>query len=167
MNYLDIYKEKKATIKVNVHKLEEGQNVELGTLKEENDKISKIGEKVSVTDFKKKIKLSDKLDIIVKNKDNNILKDDSYITTNTQVQIIEKQSKQVLQEYTCIIYADVNCDGKITPADYVKIKNHIMEVSTITGLMKKSADIDQNNKITPADYVKVKNHIMKVTTITI
>lgn len=158
---------KKATIKVNVHKLAEGQKVELGTLKEENDKLSKIGEKVNVTDFKKKIKLSDKLDIIVKNKDNNILKDDSYITTNTQVEIIEKQSKQVLQEYTCIIYGDVNCDGKITPADYVKIKNHIMEVSTITGLMKKSADIDQNNKITPADYVKVKNHIMKVTTITI
>lgn len=158
---------KKATIKVNVHKLAEGQKVELGTLKEENDKLSKIGEKVNVTDFKKKIKLSDKLDIIVKNKDNNILKDDSYITTNTQVEIIEKQSKQVLQEYICIIYGDVNCDGKITPADYVKIKNHIMEVSTITGLMKKSADIDQNNKITPADYVKVKNHIMKVTTITI
>lgn len=158
---------KKATIEVNVHKLVEGQKVELGTLKEENDKLSKIGEKVSVTDFKKKIKLSDKLDIIVKDKNGNVSKEDSYITTNSQIQIIEKESKQVLQEYTCIIYGDVNCDGKITPADYVKIKNHIMEVSTISGLMKKSADIDQNNKISPADYVKVKNHIMKVNTITI
>lgn len=158
---------KKATIKVNVHKLAEGQKLELGTLKEENDKLSKIGEKVSTTDFKKKIKLSDKLDIIVKDKNGNVSKEDSYITTNSQIQIIEKESKQVLQEYTCIIYGDVNCDGKITPADYVKIKNHIMEVSTISGLMKKSADIDQNNKISPADYVKVKNHIMKVTTITI
>ena len=159
---------KKATIKVNVHKLEEGQNVELGTLKEENDKISKIGEKVSVTDFKKKIKLSDKLDIIVKNKDNNILKDDSYITTNTQVQIIEKQSKQVLQEYTCIIYADVNCDGKISALDYTLIKNHIMDVQKITDVnAKAAANVNGDNKISALDYTLIKNHIMDVQKITL
>ena len=28
--------------------------------------------------------------------------------------------------------ADVNRDGKITPADYVKVKNHIMQASKIT-----------------------------------
>ena len=29
------------------------------------------------------------------------------------------------------IAADVNEDGEITPVDYVKIKNHIMDVSVI------------------------------------
>lgn len=159
--------DKQATIKINIHKLDEKQKIDLGTLKVEKNRLSKIGEKISATDFKKRIIVSDNLDIILKNENGNLLKDDDYVTTNTQVQIIGKESQQVLQEYICIIYGDVNCDGKITPADYVKIKNHIMEVSTITGVMKKSADIDQNNKITPADYVKVKNHIMKVTTITI
>ena len=28
--------------------------------------------------------------------------------------------------------ADVNKDGTISPADYVKVKNHIMKVSSIT-----------------------------------
>ena len=35
------------------------------------------------------------------------------------------------KEYIVIIYGDVNGDGKILATDYVKIKNHIMEVSKI------------------------------------
>ena len=106
--------------------------------------------------------------IIVKNKDNNILKDDSYITTNTQVQIIEKQSKQVLQEYTCIIYADVNCDGKISALDYTLIKNHIMDVQKITDVnAKAAANVNGDNKISALDYTLIKNHIMDVQKITL
>lgn len=154
---------KKATIKVNVHKLAEGQKLELGTLKEENDKLSKIGEKVSVADFRKKIKVSDDLEIIVKDKNGNVSKEDSYITTNTQIQIIEKESKQVLQEYVCIIYGDVNCDGEITASDYVLIKNHIMEVKQIADINeKKAADVNNDIEITAGDYVLIKNSIMEI-----
>ena len=57
---------------------------------------------------------------------------------------------------------DVNGDGKITPLDYVKIKNHIMEENTITSLPHKlAADYNNDDKISPLDYVGIKNYIMK------
>lgn len=60
---------------------------------------------------------------------------------------------------------DVNNDGKITPADYVKVKNHIMKKSTLTGKALTAADVNKDGKITPADYVIIKNHIMGKSTI--
>lgn len=69
--------------------------------------------------------------------------------------------------YTLVILGDVNEDGNITPADYVKIKNHIMGTTTLDGANKKSADVNRDGNITPADYVKVKNHIMNVSKISL
>ena len=65
-------------------------------------------------------------------------------------------------EYTfrIIIYGDVNGDGKVSPADYVNIKNYIMGSSGLNGSYKEAADVNRDSKITPADYVNVKNYIM-------
>ena len=62
--------------------------------------------------------------------------------------------------YRIIINGDINGDGEITPADYVKIKNYIMNSSGLTGSFKQAADVNGDSKITPADYVNVKNYIM-------
>ena len=55
---------------------------------------------------------------------------------------------------------DVNNDGKLTPADYVKVKNHIMGNSKLSGKALTAADMNEDGKVTPADYVKIKNEIM-------
>lgn len=68
-------------------------------------------------------------------------------------------------EYTLVVLGDVNGDGNITPADYVRIKNHIMNVTPIEGIYTVGADVNGDGGITPADYVRVKNHIMNVTKI--
>lgn len=60
-----------------------------------------------------------------------------------------------------VLLGDVNGDGKITPADYVRIKNHIMNKTKLTGDALKAADMNADGKITPADYVRVKNKIME------
>ena len=65
------------------------------------------------------------------------------------------------KEYTVIIYGDVNSDGKITSADYIKIKNHIMETNKLSDLEMLFADANKDNKVTSADYVAIKNHIME------
>lgn len=69
--------------------------------------------------------------------------------------------------YTAIKYGDTNGDGAITPSDYVKIKNKIMGVSTLSGAYEKAADINKDETISPADYVKVRNYIMNVNDITL
>ncbi|MEF2783916.1 MAG: dockerin type I domain-containing protein [Clostridium sp.] len=60
---------------------------------------------------------------------------------------------------------DVNDDGKISPADYVKVKNHIMGRAILKDNSLKAADVNKDGKISPADYVKIKNHIMGKDTI--
>lgn len=71
------------------------------------------------------------------------------------------------EEYNIVELGDCNGDGKITPADYVKIKNHIMNATTLTDLNLIASDVNEDDQITPADYVKVKNHIMNASKIQI
>ena len=61
------------------------------------------------------------------------------------------------QSYT---KGDVNGDGRITPADYVKVKNYIMETSALTGEALEAADMNGDGQVTAADYVRIKNIIM-------
>ena len=69
------------------------------------------------------------------------------------------------KEYIVIIYGDVNGDGKISSADYIKIKNHIMETNKLTYLEKEYADANKDGKVSSADYIAIKNHIMEVSKI--
>ena len=71
------------------------------------------------------------------------------------------------KEYNLVMLGDVNGDGNVTPADYVKVKNKIMGVTSLEIVNEKSADVNKDGNITPADYVKIKNHIMNVSKITL
>ena len=91
----------------------------------------------------------------------NEISGDSLIGTGSRIKIDDNT------EYVVIKVGDINSDGKISPADYVRIKNHIMDVTKIDGNGLISADINGDGNITPADYVRVKNHIMGVSSITL
>jgi len=69
------------------------------------------------------------------------------------------------QAYVVVMLGDVNEDGNISPADYVKIKNNIMGTTSLDERNKIAADANGDGNVTPADYVKVKNHIMSVSKI--
>ena len=69
--------------------------------------------------------------------------------------------------YDIVVLGDTSGDGKITPSDYVKIRNKIMGSSNLSNVQGKAADINKDDKISPADYVKVRNHIMGSSTITL
>ncbi|WP_405317225.1 dockerin type I domain-containing protein [Faecalibacillus faecis] len=55
---------------------------------------------------------------------------------------------------------DVNGDGKVNSLDYIKVKNHIMGTSPLTGDDLKRADVNNDGKVSSLDYIKIKNHIM-------
>ena len=171
-------------IRIKVKKLEENEYIKIENYKEKNDILTGISPQTRKEDFLKNISVSEGLEVIIDGDKENIttetniiIKRKSYIrqetiekevtledgtisnvTSDTTVEVPE----EVVKIYTCIVYGDVNGDGEITPADYVRIKNHIMNVMYIDNLKYKAADVDKNNNITPADYVRVKNHIMKV-----
>lgn len=55
---------------------------------------------------------------------------------------------------------DVNSDGKISNADVVKIKRHILALDTLTGDAFTAADVNGDGKVSNADVVKIKRHIL-------
>ena len=123
-----------------------------------NKYISKIGEKVTKQAFINNISISDDLKVEVQTQTNQ-----DYVGTGTKVYIIHKATGTVLDEYTCIIYGDVDGDGEITARDYTFIKNHIMEVKLITDPnMSLASDTDNDKEITARDYTFIKNHMMDV-----
>ena len=69
------------------------------------------------------------------------------------------------KEYTVILYGDVNGDGKISSADYIMVKNHIMDVTKLGELQNVYADANKDGKVNSADYITIKNHIMEVKSI--
>lgn len=84
--------------------------------------------------------------------------------TGNVITVTDKDGK-TKYNYTVVMYGDVNGDGIITASDYVKIKNHILGKSKITGAPLKSADSNKNGSITASDYVVIKNYILGKTNI--
>lgn len=70
------------------------------------------------------------------------------------------------KEYGIIIYGDVSGDGGITSADYIAIKNHIMDVKKLNNIEKTYADANKDGVVSSADYIAIKNHIMGTKKIT-
>ena len=156
------WEEKKlsASIEVNVIELkEEDIKIEIKDYKVEKNTISKIGPKVKIEDFLKHIEVSENLIVKVEN----VNEKQEDIGTNTKIIICEKESNLKIEEYNCLIYGDVNGDGKISSLDYTLIKNDIMDVKKITDeAMKQTADVNGDGKISSLDYTLIKNDIMEV-----
>lgn len=143
----------------NVLDLGKDNKISIKNYKVENEYISKIGEKIAISDFMKNITMSDNLEVVIETKE----KDQAYIGTNTKVIIKEKSQGSILKEYKCLIYGDLDGDGRITSMDYTLIKNHIMDVGKITdNLVNIVADVDGDTRITSMDYTLIKNHIMDI-----
>lgn len=155
------WKDKKLSdeIKVNAIELSKDTKIEIKKYKKQNSKISNIGQKIKIKDFLSNIAISNNLEVSIQTAN----KDQEYIGTNTKVTIKEKQYGFILEEYECLIYGDINGDGKISAMDYTLIKNDIMDVKKITNKnMNLTADVNGDNKISAMDYTLIKNDIMDV-----
>lgn len=151
-------------IKITSIKLADDTKIEIKKYKVENNKISCIGQKVKIADFLKNINLSSNLEANVELANKN----QEYVGTNTKIIIKEKEHNLEIEEYECLIYGDINGDGKISALDYTLIKNHIMDVQKITDKnMKLTADVNGDSKISALDYTLIKNDIMDVKKITL
>lgn len=65
-----------------------------------------------------------------------------------------------VKTYTVVIKGDINGDGQIFATDYVKVKNHIMGKTILSGAYLKAADVNGDRNIYATDYVIIKNYIM-------
>ena len=69
--------------------------------------------------------------------------------------------------YTVKKLGDVNGDGKISSADYVRIKNYLLNKSTLTTVQELAADANGDGTVSSADYVRIKNYLLGTAKISI
>jgi len=80
-----------------------------------------------------------------------------YTGSKTKIHYNNHLYKELLN----VVRGDVNGDGKVSSADYVKIRKHIMQTDLIKeNIYFYAADINNDNKISSADYVKIRKYIM-------
>lgn len=113
-----------------------------------------IGQNVSIIADKIK-NVSDAL-VSVKNSQGESVSDE--LKTGYKVNIKTSTEDKTLD---VVIYGDVTGDGKINSADYIAVKNIIMNRANYNGANLKAADADKNGSVGSSDYIKIKNYIMK------
>ena len=101
-----------------------------------------------------KIKTFSKSSIYTHYRNNSLIEENTLFTGDKLVININNQKDF---EYIIAVLGDVNSDGKISSADYVKIRKHIMGTDIIDkDLYFYASDVNKDNKISSADYVKIR-----------
>lgn len=112
------------------------------------DTFSAITSKIHTTPSDNSFEYHDKNDNII---------DSETIKTGDKIKIIVGGHEQ---EYSIAVLGDTDGDGAIADADYLSIKNDIMDIEKLSGVYKKAADMNSNDKIDIIDYIRVKKIIM-------
>ena len=135
-----------------INKDEEPDDSEEGITSEiykiEEDYISKITPKTTISTFKKNVETDQELTFM--DKDGKPLKDSSIIKTGTKLKVGDI-------EYTLVVTGDINGDGEITITDLAKVKLHYIEKELLTGAELKAADMNYDGEITVTDIAQIKS----------
>lgn len=67
--------------------------------------------------------------------------------------------------YTVVIWGDVNGDGKISAADLLKVRRHLLDEGSLDGWYALAADASGDGKISAADLLKIQRHLLGISAI--
>ena len=115
-----------------------------------------VGTKVS--DFVKNLNITGGY-AQVKNASGSVKQDSAVVGTGDTVTIYYNNGTQYAK-WTVLIYGDANGDGKIDNSDRVKIRNHVLGTSSLSGAMAVAADVNKDGQVNNTDRVKVRNHVL-------
>ena len=76
--------------------------------------------------------------------------------------VVYKADGSVYDEYSIVIYGDVNGDGVIDLYDFVAIKRAVLGIGQPQGSYKEAADINRDGVIDLYDFVAIKRHILNI-----
>ncbi len=128
------------------------------SLRLEDNVLSKIDLKSNlVSNIKSKITTN--YDIAVVNIDGTELKDTDKVGTGTKIKF--KENGKVIEEYTILIYGDVDGSGVINARDLLMLQRYLLKKTNLKDIQIKAAITDKVSQ-TPkaADLLKIQRHIL-------
>ena len=156
--------EYKATCTVTVEELEETDidiSSEDYTITDDN-KISDVPPETTVEDLKNEIKTEEGTEIVVKDKDGNVLEDTDIVGTGSSIEIskeiettpegeTEPEKSTVTETFEIIVSGDVNGDGWLSATDVSIISQAILGETTLDDTYIEAGDLNGDGKITITD----------------
>lgn len=81
----------------------------------------------------------------------------------TGMKLIVERNGQLVEEYTIVIYGEVNGDGKINIFDITAIVDHILEKNILTGVKLSAANANRgtDEKVNIFDIIAIVDHILE------
>lgn len=114
-----------------------------------NDKdISRIAPKTTVAKFKENVETEQEM--VFTNKEGKTLTDSDVLATGMKIKV----GKTL--EYTLIVTGDIDGDGIVEVNDLAKVKLHLIEKESLTGIYLKAGDVDNDKEITINDGAQIK-----------
>ncbi len=86
------------------------------------------------------------------------LGEDAAIPCGAEVSILEDGTVRAV--YKVLLYGDTNGDGKISVADYVKLRLELTKGNMISGIFTEAADANRDGKISVSDYIKIRQYLL-------
>ena len=121
--------------------------------------ISKINPETSVSDIIKSLDVKNGKAEVAGKTESDIVGTGDVITVN-------RLDGTVFKSYTVLIRGDVSGDGKIQINDIIKIRNHLLNSSVLSGVQALSADVSGDGEIQINDIIKIRNHLLGTVLIT-
>ena len=95
----------------------------------------------------------------VKNASGANKQDSAVVATGDTVSIYYDNGTQYAK-WTVLIHGDVNGDGTINNSDRVKIRNHVLGTSELSGVYFVAGDLNTDGQVSNTDRIKIRNHIL-------
>ena len=125
--------------------------------------VSGITPGTKVSDFVKNLNISGGY-AQVKNASGGNKQNSAVMATGDTVYVYRNDDSQYAK-WTVVIYGDANGDGKVDNSDRVKIRNHVLGTSKLSGALSVAADVNKDGQVNNTDRVKVRNHVLGTTLI--
>ena len=148
---------KKIKVKV-IPKIQDGEIIIDESLYVEGNEISGLENKNNTVDkILNKIKTNYSVEIY--NSEGNKISGNELVGTGSTIKVLN--NKDLIMEYTVIMYGDVNGDGKINSVDLLVLQRHILEKEKISGIFLKAGNIRKNGKNpSSVDLLLIQRHIL-------
>ena len=107
-------------------------------------------------------KINSGYNIDVYSPNGNILSDNSLAGTGSIIRVVDA-NRNIANEYTILLYGDINGDGKINSIDLLVLQRHILEIERLNGVYAMAGNIRKNGRSPSSlDSLFIQRHILEL-----